>query len=227
MRRTATLLAALTLIGSPCGGSDEESPPAASTGAPVATPAATTQPAPATAPATDPPATDPPATDPPATTRAAESTTTAAPEPDERAIRIAGAALLAGDWSGTWTNTTFGSTGPIEVSLTVNSDAGFLVADADIGGFVFGIEDLAPAIFELDLVVGPPYTMRSELLGEFTLDLASDGTVMLDASDVPAEGIASMTISGSLTPAGVEATYEIELEGGGGAEGTIEVSRQG
>jgi hypothetical protein len=147
------------------------------------------------------------------------------PEDAARALRIAGAALLAGEWSGEWNNTTFGSSGPIEATITVNTGAGFLLANLDVGGFVFGQEDPDPQTFELDLVVGPPYDMRSGLLGEIDIELADDGSFTLVADNVAAERIAKMTITGQITPTSFSADYTIEFEDGSGAEGTIEVNK--
>jgi len=221
MRRFTLPFLVLVLFAVACGDDDGGAEPAPT--APPATdaPQATDAPAPEATPAPQP--TDPPATSPPATT--AVPVATDAPEDSARALRIAAAALLAGDWSGEWVNTTFGSTGPIEVTVTVDTEVGFLLADTDIGGNVFGQSDPEPRTFELDLVTGPPYSRRSGLLGEFSLDIEEDGSFVLVADDVSAEGIAKMSITGTLGPASFSATYIIEFDGGGGAEGTIEVAK--
>jgi hypothetical protein len=221
MRRFTLLFLILVLIAAACGDDDGGAEPVPTSPPPTDAPQATAAPAPDVTSA--PQATDPPATNPPATTAAPVAT--AAPEDSARALRIAAATLLAGEWSGEWVNTTFGSTGPIEVTVTVDAEVGFLLANTDVGGNVFGQSDPEPRIFELDLVTGPPYSRRSGLLGEFSLDIGEDGSFVLVADDVSAEGIATMSISGTLGPSSFSATYTIEFDGGGGAEGTIEVAK--
>jgi hypothetical protein len=222
MHKLAAVVLSFALVIAACGDDDDSGSPDPASD-PVTTTSVVSLTLP-TAPAPDPsqtteapdPVVEP--TDPPAPPEPS-------PEDAARALRIAGAALLAGEWSGQWNNTTFGSSGPIEATITVNSDAGFLLADLDVGGSVFGQEDPDPQTFELDLVVGPPYDMRSGLLGEFDIEIADDGSFTLAAGDVAAEGIASMTITGSITPTSFSATYTITFEGGGGAEGTIEATK--
>jgi hypothetical protein len=221
MRKFAVSLIAIALVAAACGDDDpagEPAPAATEAPAPQVTSA---PPAPTQAPAepTQPPATDPPATEAPV------APTTETPEDSAKARRIAGAALLAGDWVGEWNNTTFGSTGSIEVTVIVDTEVGFLLANTDIGGSVFGQVDPEPRTFELDLVTGPPYERRSGLLGEFTIVIGEDGSFTLTADDVSAEGIATMTITGTLGLAEFSATYVIGFEGGGTAEGTIEVAK--
>ncbi len=78
---------------------------------------------------------------------------------------------------------------------------------------------------EIDFFVDRPWPLRTELLGEFTFEIADDGSVRLEAPAVPGDRIASMTIEGGLSATGVEGTYRIEFEGGGGADGTFAVAK--
>lgn len=136
--------------------------------------------------------------------------------------------MLAGDWEGEWRNLTFGSVGPIVATVTVNDDAGFLLANIDLGGFVFGAQDPDPAVIELDLVAGPPYERPGSLLGQTQTQIAADGSFTVTAPDVPGDRIASMVIEGQIGPDSFVATYTIEFEAGGDpAVGEVEVSKVG
>jgi hypothetical protein len=223
MRRFTLLFFAFVLLAAACGDDDTGTEPAPAPPAATDAPQAPDPPAPDVTAA--PQVTNPPATSPPTTSAAPVATE--APVDSARALRIAAAAMLAGDWSGEWVNTTFGSTGPIEVTVTVDTEAGFLLADSDIGGNVFGQSDPEPQVFELDLVTGPPYMRRSGLLGQFALEIGADGSFVLTADDVTADGIVAMSITGTLSPSSFSATYTIEFDDGGGAEGTIEVAKTG
>ena len=90
--------------------------------------------------------------------------------------------------------------------------------------YASGQVDPDPQTFEMDLVTGPPYAMRSGLLGVFTVEISTTGGFTLTADNVVAEGIASMTITRFMRLGSFKADYTIEFEGGGGAEGTIEAT---
>jgi len=219
MTRMTAIAVGLVMIVAACGdddgtSSDPTSPPTTTTT--TTTTAAPTTAAPTTTTSTTTEVTITVPTQPPSTT-----TADGGPSPE----LLAASGFLAGDWTGMWTNTTYGSTGPIDVGVEVNTDAGFLIATVDLGGSVFGLGDPDPEIVEIDFFVDRPWPLSSALLGEFTFDIANDGSVRLEAPDVPGDGIASMTIEGRLGATGVSGTYRIEFEGGGGADGTFEVTK--
>jgi hypothetical protein len=66
-------------------------------------------------------------------------------------------AKIVGTWSGTWTNTTFGSTGTINAVITA-PDASTIVISHDVSGNVFGCIDPAPAV--LTLVNGTDWSAK-------------------------------------------------------------------
>jgi hypothetical protein len=63
---------------------------------------------------------------------------------------------LLGSWHGTWTNTTFGSSGPISLMMTYDSSAREVIITLDIGGNVFGAFDPAPATRRFSTRFGGP-----------------------------------------------------------------------
>lgn len=188
MRRTAMTVLVLVLVAGACGGGDgEDTTTTAGTVATTTTAAAAT------------------------TTTAAESTTTQ----DATAARIAAAQELEGDYAGEWNNTTFLTTGSIEVSFEVNADAAFGLLTIDLGGNVFGASDPDPFLFEIDLTQEGPYEGTSDLFGEFTVEVAEDGTVTLTAPNVPGLNL-PLEIEGTSVDGVFEGTYTIE----GLADGT-------
>ena len=98
-------------------------------------------------------------------------------------------------------------------------------ATLDLGGFVFGEADPEPRTVEIDLFAGQPYGMDGPVFGETTVEIAADGTFTMSALDVPGDRIKSEVITGQLLPGLLTATFVIEFEDGGGAEGEIDVAR--
>lgn len=199
------VLVALLLVVAACG--DDDTATTATTAGPTTTGATTA------APTTEAPTTTAPTTTSPPTTE------------DPAAARTAAAAQFAGEYTGTWENTTFGSTGPADVTVVVDEAAQFMLVTIDLGGNVFGGTDPDPVLFELDLIQEPPYEFSSDLFGEATIDLSEDGTVTIDAPAIPDLGGLPMTVEGSF---GGEMTYTIG-DGAGGvfAEGVITVAPAG
>ncbi|HEX5630510.1 MAG TPA: hypothetical protein VFY15_02520 [Acidimicrobiia bacterium] len=145
------------------------------------------------------------------TTTAAVTTTTTAPGTttvDEVAARVAAAEALAGDYTGEWHNLTFGSTGSIAATLTVDQGGGFALLTIDLGGNVFGASDPDPFLVELDLVTGGPYSGTSDLLGDYTVEVQPDGHVVITAPDVPGLGL-EVVIETDITEGEVVGTYDI------------------
>lgn len=162
----------------------------------------------------------------PATT--APSTTTAAPATTVGVDPIIEAAKVTiGEYTGDWTNTTFGSTGPMTASIDI-SDDGTVTLVMDLGGFVFGESDPDPEVLVfgvLEVVQG--VDVESAVFGTMTLKQSLDGLTM-SALDVPSTSIGSVEIVVNLGSDGaVTGTYEIVFEGETviGAEGVFTLSR--
>ncbi len=212
--RIALLL--LVLVAAACGDDDA----ATTTAAPTTTEAATTTAAPVTTEA--------------ATTTAAPTTTEAATTTaDPLASLAADLAEYSGDFTGQWVNTTFNTEGPIEGMIEVDAEAMTLTITIDIGGFVFGAFDPDPETFTISLtditITADGITLggvASESFGAMDLGFTDDGIDMY-GDDVPDAGIATIRVTGPVTPEGADLTYVIEFEGGGSAEGTVHMERSG
>jgi hypothetical protein len=208
MRRLILLLGALGLVATACGDDDASTTTSANTTAAASstTAAATTT---------------------TATSTTAVPSTTAAPSTtaDPAAARVAFALIYAGEWEGTWDNTTFGSSGPPTMAVTVDADARTAALTIDLGGSVFGAGDPGPFEVVVDLTAALPYSVATPLLGEVTFAINNVGHFTMDAPDVPAAGIASLEIRGIADPAGIDLGYTVAFEGGGEAEGIASLRR--
>jgi hypothetical protein len=129
-------------------------------------------------------------------------------------------AELAGTWTGQWTNTTFGSSGDIAMTMEVMGD-GSIVITADLGGSVFGQADPAEERWIVNILdLTGPVTIESVTFGEVTLILSADGA-RLTAADVPAPDIANFQLDATFdTGPRIVATYLVGFDDGTVAEGT-------
>lgn len=208
-----SILITLVLITAACGDDDG----AATTAAPTTVAAATT--APATTQAAE-------TTAAPATTAAATPTTA-----DPFAEIIALVTSYEGDYSGEWINTTFGSAGAIAGRLGFDEATLTVTLELDIDGFVFGAFDPDPETFVISLAEAASNpdnatTIESATFGTLQATVTRDG-IELFSDEVPDPGIASVLLTGPITPEGFELTYVIEFAGGGGAEGTATLTKAG
>ncbi len=150
------------------------------------------------------------------TTAAAEPTTTV----DPVAARVVTAQEIAGTYTGTWTNTTFGSTGSIDATFAVDAATAVATLTMDLGGNVFGSPDPQPLEASFDLNGEGPYTGTNDLFGDFTISY-SGGHLTFEAAAVPGVGGKKMTMDGDFAASGFTGTYTIvDL-----AEGTFEATR--
>lgn len=212
-RPASILIVILALAFSSCGDDDTGSETPAPTSAPTtAAPSGTTA-----APATEaPPA---PTTAAPAattTTTAAPATTTTAPPATGSAAFIAAAIAYVGSYEGEWNNTTFGSSGSIEVTIVeANTEAGFVLVQIDLGGNVFGAADPDP--FTLEIFTNGPDDLESgftSFLSASSFEIDENGMFTLTAD---AQGLGlPIVIQGGVVDGGFAGTYTIE----GLAEGT-------
>ena len=213
MRRAATILVVLTLAVAACGddAAEEPSPPDAGVTTTVATSGSPD--APAGTSATAAPQTTAAVAE--TTTTAAETTTTTVAALSGPDAFIAAAVDFVGTYEGTWNNTTFGSSGSISINiLEVNTIAGFVLFDTDLGGSVFGGEDPDPFVTEIFKDAGGLTVGFGTFFASSTFEIDETGHFTLIAG-VAGLG-APLVIEGDVVDGGFEGTYSIE----GLAEGT-------
>jgi hypothetical protein len=196
-------LAALLVILTPAGCSDNNTvsgPPATAT-PPVSTATPTSLAATATATRTVTPGTS--------------STPTRTP--------TSTASAYAGTWTGTWNNQTFGSSGSASLVDTVNTSAQTFQATLTLGGNVFGAGTPAPQNFSGSYATNP-FTQFSPLFGNVTINFTSPGSFTGSATNVPNPNIARIDFTGTATTQQILVNYTITFTtsgGGGTAVGTM------
>ncbi len=136
---------------------------------------------------------------------------------------------LAGAWTGSWTNTTFASSGSVLLRLSFDLPNQAVQATIDLGGNAFGGADPPPQTLTGALTdSGIVFAGTSPALGTYSVTI--DGFCSLSGSltALPSPAIASVEFSGKATPAGIEAAYTVHftaLGGGGTANGTLTLAR--
>jgi hypothetical protein len=131
----------------------------------------------------------------------------------------------AGNWSGSWHNTTFSSTGTATMVVTVD-DAGKTISNSlDLNGNVFGGADPAAQ------TVSGTYTdslitldSTTALFGHVTLTIDNMGKI---TGTLHPAGFDSVTISGTATPTKLDMTYTIYQPANTiYAQGTLTLTKQ-
>lgn len=142
MRRILAATFLILFVSAACGSSSTPAP-----SAPVATAAAATTSAPTVAPSTARP-------------------TTAAPAP------TVATTFEDGRYAGTWTNTTFGSTGTAAIDVKVDRTAFTVAMTLTLGGNVFGAPAPAPETFTFPITLaGVSFTGKSKTFGDLSVTM--------------------------------------------------------
>jgi hypothetical protein len=131
---------------------------------------------------------------------------------------------FAGTYTGTWKNTTFGSSGSIKVEVAVDPSAKTAKVTTTLGGNVFGAPAPPPETVTIQLASlqpGQPATITSPLFGQLTLSVKEDGTIVADSPDVPSAAITTFHAELHQTATGLDGTYRVALASGTTANGTL------
>lgn len=135
-------------------------------------------------------------------------------------------APFAGSWSGSWTNTSFGSTGAIEAAIEFNAD-GTGAFTFDAGGFIFGAFDPPSMTFDASFdATGVTIDLPGDaFFGDVSVTINPDGTFIMVGDLVPTDGIARVEATGTFTDTSIEGTYIVFFDGSGVAEGTFTITK--
>ena len=143
-------------------------------------------------------------------------------------------AKIAGKWTGTWKNTTFGSEGSIRANVQAKPQNKMLLL-ADFGGNVFGCEDPGSAPSTLPKKPGANgwdrngfrLSKQTKALGRLTLTYNFRSKSFTGSGTAPpCRPEISYTIDGRLTPSKLEATVQIDLGGGQTATSELSATKQ-
>jgi hypothetical protein len=183
----------------------------------------------------DEPSTAPAARSDRATTSSTLSTTTttfvvpSTPVPRSSNPVVALAQQYDGYYTGTWQNSTSGTTGPASLELRIDPNANTLATATQLDGDFFGGGASEFGRLEATINIGDPtapVTVQTERLGAVTARLDGSLALVVEALDVPDNNVKSFTLRGGLRAdmKGFDSTFAITFENGSTAEGTIAVT---
>ena len=161
------------------------------------------------------------------TTTTLPVSTTAVPASDNPVVALA--QQYDGRYVGTFTNTTFNTTGPASLELRVDPTAGTIAVDADFDGDLFGGGAKGVRRISGSIAIGDPnatVTTDTEKFGPVTGHIDESLALVLTADDVPDDKVKSFTLTGRLRGdnTGFDATYAVVFEDGKTADGTVAVT---
>ena len=157
-------------------------------------------------------------------------TPTAAPTPTPTADPLALVATFAGIYKGTWNNTTFGSSGPVEVDVTVDQTARAVTVKTTLGGNVFGAPAPPPETITIPASgVNPngPLTYKSAIFGDCSGGL-NGATFTTKCVNVPSARVSEFDSTGTITdPKNLAFTYTVMFKDGSApAQGKVTLTKQ-
>ncbi len=129
-------------------------------------------------------------------------------------------------YSGTWTDTTFSTTGPIAWTFVKERISGLLLTTTTLGGTVFGSS--AP----------PPFTIRGiapnagglvlsdtvSFLGPISATFSTTGVITGSAPSVPSPNVSAVSFTGSVSQGSISGNYTATLRPSGTAVGTFSLT---
>lgn len=175
-------------------------------------------------PTTTEPSEAPTATDIPAPTETPIPTNTPAPTSSPTPSTAPGyeeAQQFEGDWTGSWHNTTYGSTGSADMTVIVNDDGTFDIT-VDLGGQVFGIGDPPPIPFSGSYSDndGEVSVLDDPTMGSLSFEIDDEGQLS-GGSDNLLLSTGTIDITGTITPEQIDLHYALALPSGVQAEGDV------
>lgn len=137
-------------------------------------------------------------------------------------------ATYAGSWSGTWVNSTFGSTGTASVVIAAGASPNQVTLSHSGTGTVLGgsgapletrsNQPYTPAAFTL--------TTTSGTFGDIVLNVDGAGNITGSGTNVPNPAIQRWDCTGTITPAQIRLSFTVSFKAGTVASGTISVNKQ-
>ncbi len=145
-------------------------------------------------------------------------------------IQLAGAQTfnpdsVKGTWTGNWFNTTFSSTGPATLVLTVLNDSTMRVV-LDLDGFVGGMSDPDAWIANGKYDANGLRVDSSATEGNLSLRWNADDSVSWVFSNMTTPGFSSHTGGGIGRSDSINLIYTVFFSGSGSADGTVTLVRQ-
>jgi hypothetical protein len=138
--------------------------------------------------------------------------------------------MFTGTYSGTWRNTTFGSTGSAALEVGLDRAARTMSVKVTLGGNVFGAPAPAPETLTAPLGASGGLTTTSTTFGPITATAVPEGAgvkVTISAPNVPSSRIATFTATGTITsPTTLQLAYTVTFRTGSSpAQGTVTLNK--
>ncbi len=153
--------------------------------------------------------------------------TTAVPASDDPVVALA--QQYDGRYVGTFTNTTYDTTGPASLELRIDP-TGSMAVDADFDGDLFGDQAKEVRRISSDVSLGSDanatITTQTRAFGPVSGRIDESLALVLTADDVPGAKVKAFVLTGRLRPdnTGFDATYTVTFEDGKTADGTVTVT---
>ncbi len=133
---------------------------------------------------------------------------------------------MGGQWSGTWNNTTYGSSGNLAVTIAVNPD-GTASADVTLGGNILGVGSPSP------LHITGTYDNNGVTLGgkglpifgDLNVTIDTNGILKMTASNLPVTAISQVSADGTVSSTEFQFTYTVTFANGSTANGTANLTK--
>jgi hypothetical protein len=137
------------------------------------------------------------------------------------------ASQIAGNWTGTWNNTTFQSTGSAALAIATNTTAKTFSVTLTLGGNVFGGSAPPPQTFSGSYTTGAgvTFTGHDALFGDITFTLTPAGVLSGSATNVPSANVSAVTFSGTASAHAITILYTVTLKAGGSASGVVTLTK--
>lgn len=168
------------------------------------------------------------------TTTGPTTSTTIIPKSSNPVVALA--QQYDGSYNGTFTNTTFHTSGPAALDLHIDPTAGTLAVNVSLNGDLFGGGAKAVRSIQGSIALGnptAPASTQTASFGPVTGKLGSGLSVVLTASAVPDPKVKTFQLTGTLRadsngkatqPGGFDATFTAGFRDGTTAQGTIAVT---
>jgi hypothetical protein len=129
-----------------------------------------------------------------------------------------------GRYAGTWTNTTFGSTGSAAIDVKFDRTAFTAAITLTLGGNVFGAPAPAPETFTFPITpAGVSSTAKSKTFGDFTVTLNA-GKATFKGDNVSAR-VKTFEGTGTYAAGVITINYAVTLSDGSKAQGVVNLKK--
>jgi len=136
---------------------------------------------------------------------------------------------LNGSYLGSWTNTTFGSSGSYAMTIHVAGTGAVgsaVTVQVALGGRVFGGNPPPASTFTGTVTSqGMTFSGNSSFFGQLTWRVTNQGVLTALGTNVPGGRVSSFSAVGTLTPAGMQLSYHVTLVGASAANGMMQATK--